>query len=590
MNAQLAECLSEDIHADDPRQPGAALFKKLAVLYLRVSTADQMDTDYDPEGISIPTQRTKGFEKACVLGARVVKVFIEPGISATSTKGRKAFHAMMAYVRAHGNIDYVIVYARSRLHRNAADAAVTKAELKKYGCAIASVLDYTEDNLLGDLVAGILDVINEYQSRAMGQDVAEKMEGKAAAGGLPARAPIGYLNVREKIEFREVRTVIADPERRDLVVMAFELYATGMYSYKRLQATLTDAGLRTLPTKKFPSGHELSIEKIGTMLADRFYLGKVVWKGKEYQGRHEPLISQELFDRVQEVRDLQRGGGTRARVHSHYLKGALWCHRCGKRFYYVPGHSKTGQVYFYFMCAGRHQGVCDLPYLKPEAVERAVEDNYATITVSADLRKRIKDAMTETIRQHDRTDHGMRDALNRRLTEISRKQSEYVDLVGHPMWPTDKLTEKMAALTDETERIREQLAKLQAPDLEAGRAAVTVLLELLGDIHRLYLLASPSGRKALNQGLFTRIYIDAPDGDTPRVVRDSPADVVRPLIDAQRTVGASAPTHDNGGPLHVEGTAEVLSPTLLLSRVLADPSSNKSHMVAPTGFEPALLP
>ena len=313
MNAHLADCLSEEIDADDPRQRGAALFKKLAVLYLRVSTADQMDTDYDPEGISIPTQRTKGFEKACVLGARVVKVFIEPGISATSTKGRKAFHAMMAYVRAHGNIDYVIVYARSRLHRNAADAAVTKAELKKYNCAIASVLDYTEDNLLGDLVAGILDVINEYQSRAMGQDVAEKMEGKAAAGGLPARAPIGYLNVREKIEFREVRTVIADPQRRDLIVMAFELYATGMYSYKRLQATLTDAGLLTLPTKKFPSGHELSIEKIGTMLADRFYIGKVAWKGKEYHGRHEPLIAQELFDRVQEVRDLQRGGGTRAR-------------------------------------------------------------------------------------------------------------------------------------------------------------------------------------------------------------------------------------------------------------------------------------
>ena len=198
--------------------------------------------------------------------------------------------------------------------------------------------------------------------------------------------------------------------------------------------------------------------------------------------------------------------------------------------------------------------------------------------------------MAETIRQHDRTDHGMRDALNRRLAEISRKQSEYVDLVGHPMWPTEKLTEKMAALADETARIREQLGKLEAPDLEAGRAAVTVLLELLGDIHRLYLLASASGRKALNQGLFTRIYIDAPDGDTPRVVRDSPADAVRPLIDAQRTIGASAPTHDNGGPLHVEGTAEVLSPTLLLSRVLADPSSNKRHMVAPTGFEPALLP
>jgi hypothetical protein len=51
-------------------------------------------------------------------------------------------------------------------------------------------------------------------------------------------------------------------------------------------------------------------------------------KGTEYKGRHEPLVSHEVFARVQEVLFTQRGAGTRARTHHHYLKGTLWCQRC----------------------------------------------------------------------------------------------------------------------------------------------------------------------------------------------------------------------------------------------------------------------
>src|SRR2546421_10165315 len=72
--------------------------------------------------------------------------------------------------------------------------------------------------------------------------------------------------------------------------------------------------------------------QLGLILRDRYYIGYVTYKGVEYKGRHEPIISERLFDTVQRVLDSHQGSGVRQRSHHHYLKGWLWCNRCGKRF------------------------------------------------------------------------------------------------------------------------------------------------------------------------------------------------------------------------------------------------------------------
>ena len=59
------------------------------------------------------------------LDADIVAEFVEPGRSATTVDGRPVFQQMMARIKAEGGIDYIIVYARSRMHRNSVDAAIT---------------------------------------------------------------------------------------------------------------------------------------------------------------------------------------------------------------------------------------------------------------------------------------------------------------------------------------------------------------------------------------------------------------------------------------------------------------------------------
>src|SRR3954463_9386115 len=95
--------------------------RKRAFSYLRVSSAGQVNTDYDPEGISLPAQRAAIQRRAAELDAEIVAEFVEPGRSATTVDGRPVFQDMMARLKAESGIDYVIVYARSRLHRNSID-------------------------------------------------------------------------------------------------------------------------------------------------------------------------------------------------------------------------------------------------------------------------------------------------------------------------------------------------------------------------------------------------------------------------------------------------------------------------------------
>jgi resolvase-like protein len=135
-----------------------------AVGYLRVSSLGQVETDFDPEGISLPAQRKAITSRAKELGAVLVTEFTDPGKSAKSIEKRDAFREMIAYLKANPNIRYVIVYALSRFARNRYDDAIMMMTLEKLGMTLISA---TEKNLdaspAGRAMHGMIAVFNEYQ-------------------------------------------------------------------------------------------------------------------------------------------------------------------------------------------------------------------------------------------------------------------------------------------------------------------------------------------------------------------------------------------------------------------------------------------
>jgi site-specific DNA recombinase len=126
---------------------------KRAVIYLRVSTDQQAQTDYDPEGFSLPAQRQACHRKAEQLGAEVVQEYLDCGESA-KTADRPRLQAMLERISQQRDIHYVIVDKLDRFARNRRDDANLVFELRMAGAQLVSVKENIDDTPSGKLLHG----------------------------------------------------------------------------------------------------------------------------------------------------------------------------------------------------------------------------------------------------------------------------------------------------------------------------------------------------------------------------------------------------------------------------------------------------
>src|ERR1700733_4462293 len=222
-----------------------------AVIYLRVSTKEQATKGGEREGFSIPAQREACRRKAASLDATVAEVFADRGESA-KTADRPELQRLLTYVAAN-RVTYCIVHKVDRLARNRADDVAINLALKQAGVTLVSVSENIDETPSGLLLHGIMSSIAEFYSRNLATEIIKGSTQKAKNGGTLAKAPIGYRNVREWIDEREIRTIAIDPERAPLVRAAFELYATGNYALSELSQILEERGLTTKPGPKTAS-------------------------------------------------------------------------------------------------------------------------------------------------------------------------------------------------------------------------------------------------------------------------------------------------------------------------------------------------
>jgi site-specific DNA recombinase len=229
-----------------------------------------------------------------------------------------------------GDIVAVTVHKVDRLARNRVDDVTIGVALRSAGVRLVSVTENIDDTPSGKLLHGIMASIAEFYSQNLASEILKGSIQKAKAGGTPHMAPIGYLNVREMVDGREVRTIQLDPERAPLVAWAFETYASGQWSLNELLDELTDRGLTNRPGGRRPE-RPLHLSKLHRMLRDPYYLGIVSYRGVQYEGRHQPVITPNVFDQVQRVLAAHKQSGERYRRYEHYLKGTVFCARCKSR-------------------------------------------------------------------------------------------------------------------------------------------------------------------------------------------------------------------------------------------------------------------
>lgn len=327
-----------------------------ALLYARVSSKEQ-----EKEGFSIPAQCKLLREYAAQKQFGIAQEFID--IETAKSSGRTNFTEMVKYLRKHPGVRVVLVEKTDRLYRNLKDWVTldeldVEIHLAKEGVILSQDSRSSEKFMHGIKVLMAKNYIDNLSEEARkGQ-----ME-KAEQGIWPTKAPLGYLNVTGS----DGKKVIApDAELAPMITRLFERYSTGGYSLKAITKAAHAEGL------VYPkNGHPVPVSTVHSILRNRLYTGLFQWNGKRHHGKHEPLVSIELWERVQGVLTGRHATPVHSYGYEFAFSGLMTCARCGCA---VVAEIKKGK-YVYYHCTGHSDkgrggyAECRRKYVREEVLE-----------------------------------------------------------------------------------------------------------------------------------------------------------------------------------------------------------------------------
>jgi hypothetical protein len=130
------------------------------------------------------------------------------------------------------------------------------------------------------------------------------------------------------------------------------------------------------------------------VLTNPVYLGAVVWGELRTEDAHEPLVTREQFQRVQQMLHLNRATQTHRNPSGQYpflLKGVLRC-KCGHMMTSYFSTGRDGRLHFYYACTHRThhgRGGCNAPYVPAPAIHTAVVERIMAVTGDQTAQERI---------------------------------------------------------------------------------------------------------------------------------------------------------------------------------------------------------
>lgn len=341
---------------------------KKAVIYARVSTKEQ-----DREGFSIPAQLKLLVDYALKNNIEIVKEFIDT--ETAKQAGRTSFNEMLKFLKSNKDITTILVEKTDRLYRNFNDYVLLdenhyEIHLVKEGTTLNRDSRSHEKFIHGIKVLMAKNYIDNLKEETL-----KGMREKALQGEFPCKAPVGYKNITNE---SGKKIIILDENKALYVRRAFELYATGSYSIKRLNDKLYEEGFRTNQGKK---NSKAVIERI---LKNIFYTGVFEFEGKRFDNaKHKAIISTELYYLVQaKLRDPRK-----AKTHNVEFPytNLIRCEKCGC---FLTAELKKGQ-YIYYHCTGNKGGDCKKDYVRQETLEKGIAETLLRIKIPQELIEKV---------------------------------------------------------------------------------------------------------------------------------------------------------------------------------------------------------
>jgi len=321
-----------------------------AIILARVSTEEQKEA-----GNSLPAQVHR-LEEYCKRKGFVIAKTFSFDESAYKQK-RDEFDKAVEYIKASKEKHAVCFDKVDRFARNVFDKRVSF--LNELAMQDKIEIHFASDNLVINsgisanekFMFGIGLNLAKYYSDAVSDNTRRALEQKLRNGEWIGKSPIGYVN---KIEDGR-KDIVLDMEKAELVRKMFELYATKNYSIKTLRTEISKLGLKSRYGKK------LSPSMIYKVLKDKFYIGIMTSKGREYPHKYAKIVPKGLYESVQTILASYNKKTVKYAAKPFALRGLVKCEKCGCT---VTPELKKGR-YVYYSCSN-YKGECERIWTREE--------------------------------------------------------------------------------------------------------------------------------------------------------------------------------------------------------------------------------
>mgnify|MGYP001605248848 CR=1 FL=1 len=452
---------------------------KIAI-YIRVSTEDQAK-----EGYSLEVQREYLESFAKREGLEIFKIYQDDGISGYSTE-RPALKELLKDAKDR-KFDLVLVYKIDRFSRNLKDLLNLVDELSSSGVGFKSATEpFDTTTSAGKLMFQQLGSFAEFERNRIAERVFPGMiKGVQQGNWQGARyAPYGYRYNKQK------KLLEIDEEESKVVKLIYTMFLCDK-SIRNITEYLTRKGHRNR------KGNIFSTKLIGDILKNKIYTGKLVWnahfydktqktkKGYRYiknspekviisQGKHQPIISEEDFELVQEklkVRRIEQ----RRKASDYPLSGILYCAKCNHKYLgssSISNH-RTGVKKRWYRCAGPYRSFirCKNKSVKGQEIESEVSEILETLLKNDKLKTsrwmNVTPANFPSFAESAKIDL---EKVKNRLKSNMEKQSKLTDAYLENLLSEELYKQKNESFRQEEEELKKLIALQEVREIERERS------------------------------------------------------------------------------------------------------------------------
>jgi len=326
----------------------------------------------EKQALSIGDQKSENTKYAVREGLNIIK-HLQESKSAFKPHNRPEFDKMIELIQTF-KVNAILTWKPDRLCRNPEEGGkvlqmLQDGLLKEIRTSSGDIYTQESDHLILQIHFGMA---NQYL-RNLSQNVRRGLVHKCERGEYPRPAPIGY----ESYGLIGQRQIRPNPYQRLFIEEAFNLASTGGMSLEQISEVMYKKGLRTRKGRRVSKSHMYNILKTPT------YYGYFYHNGELFEGNYEPIITKQLYDKVQDA--LQNRSKPKVNVWKHVYNGLITCGDCGcqistsvkEKFY---KRTNRTAIYTYHQCTHR-RGKCKQEAITGKELDEMLIKNMAQISI-----------------------------------------------------------------------------------------------------------------------------------------------------------------------------------------------------------------